>query len=282
MQVTARGRLDQAMTWWLRAYLLFAAVQGIALGITGFVDPPGIQIPLRMSDLNARFIGALYLAGGVGVLLAAFVRVRREARLFVLGFGAATALILVITLLHWGELMSEPKSLTQDPRPSWIIAYLLDPLLALLIVPLAGFLDLGPTTRHRLSPLFWIQAVVFGALGIGLILAPSLLAVVWPWSMTPVLLGQLYGCFFLSFAIGAALAAREESAVARRIFVLSSLALALCVLLASLLHLDRFRPNAASWVWFAAFGLIALAFAIASLLRPTRPGGTGQPATADS
>jgi hypothetical protein len=36
-----------------------------------------MQIPLRLTPLNARFIAALYLAGGIGVLLAA-LRPRRK------------------------------------------------------------------------------------------------------------------------------------------------------------------------------------------------------------
>ena len=87
------------MPWWIRAYLGFAAFQGLGIGLTGLILPAEMQIPLRISPLNARFVAALYIAGGVGVLWAAFARRRAETRLFVLGFGLATAMILVITHL---------------------------------------------------------------------------------------------------------------------------------------------------------------------------------------
>jgi len=45
--------------------------------------------------------------------------------------------------------------------------------------------------------------------------------------------------FFLTFAIGAALAARNPSRGPFEGFLLSSLALAVCVLIASALHVDR-------------------------------------------
>ncbi len=75
----------------------------------------------------------------------------------------------------------------------------------------------------------------------------------------------MYGCFFLTFCIGAFFAARENSAAAVRNFLISSLGLALLVLLASVLHFDRFKPGPVTWVWFGFFGLAALVFALALL-----------------
>src|SRR4051794_25041927 len=123
------------MPWWIRAYLGFAAIQGLGIGLTGLLLPGEMQIPLRISPLNSRFVAALYVAGGVGVLWGA-IRARRrwEPRLFVLGFGLATGLILVVTLRHWSDFMGDPL----PHRPVWIFDYVADPLLALLLVPLAG------------------------------------------------------------------------------------------------------------------------------------------------
>jgi len=73
----------------------------------------------------------------------------------------------------------------------------------------------------------------------------------------------LYGCFFLTFCIGAFFAARENSAAAVRNFLISSLGLALLVLLASVLHFDRFKPEPVTWIWFGFFGLAAVAFGLA-------------------
>src|SRR5262249_3205509 len=92
---------ERPMNWWVRGYLLFAAVQGFGIGLTGLLVPAEMQIPLRITPLNARFVAALYVAGGIGVLLAALSRRRAEARLFVVGFGVATLLIFLLTALHW-------------------------------------------------------------------------------------------------------------------------------------------------------------------------------------
>jgi hypothetical protein len=246
------------MPWWIRAYLGFAAIQGLGIGLTGLLLPAEMQIPLRISPLNTRFVAALYVAGGVGVLWGA-MRARRksETRLFVLGFGLATGLILAVTLLHWSDFMGDPL----PHRPVWIFDYVADPLLALLLVPLAG---LWPAfgERHPLTRLLWVEAVIFGLLGVGLLFAPEQLASLWPWALPPVL-GQVYGCFFITFAVGAFLAARETEHRAVAAFVLSSFVFAVLVLVGSALHVDRFKPEPVSYAWFAAFAVAAIAFAVA-------------------
>lgn len=243
------------MPWWIRAFLVFAAVQGLGIGLTGLVLPAEMQIPLRISPLNARFVAALYIGGGVGVLCAAFFRRRAETRLFIIGFGLATGMILILTIVHWSEFMADEL----PHRAIWIFDYVADPLLALLIVPAAGLWPPRAGARHALSGLFLVEAAIFAVLGAALLVAPAAVAAVWPWALPP-LLGQLYGCFFVTFAVGAVLAARETEARAIRIFALSTLALALAVLVASALHVDRFKPEPVSWLWFASFGLGALAF----------------------
>jgi hypothetical protein len=250
------------MNWWIRGYLLFAAAQGFGIGITGLVVPAEMQIPLRITPLNARFVAALYVAGGIGVLLAAVARRRSEARLFVVGFGVATLLILVLTLLHWSDFMADPL----PHRAVWIFVYVVDPLVALILIPLAHLWPPARGARHAVSGLLMIQAVLFGLLGLVLLFKPDVAAAYWPWTLPP-LLGQLYACFILTFAIGAALGARETSTRATRDFLLASLGLAVLVLIASALHLDRFRPEPVTVIWFAAFGLAAIAFAAALVIQ---------------
>src|SRR5438067_3382959 len=100
--------MDRPMNWWIRGFLLFAAVQGLGIGLTGLLIPSEMQIPLRITPLNARFVAALYTAGAIGVVLAALGKRRSGARLFIVGFGFATLLILVLTLLHWSDFMADP------------------------------------------------------------------------------------------------------------------------------------------------------------------------------
>jgi hypothetical protein len=221
-----------------------------------------MQIPLRISPLNSRFVAALYLGGGVGVLLAAFSRRRSEARLFVFGFGLVTGLILVLTLLHWSDFMADPL----PHRPVWMFDYVVDPLLAVVLVVFAHMLPAARSVRHALTPLLIAEAVVFGALGLLLLLLPDMAAALWPWALPP-LLGQLYSCFVLTFAVGAGLAARESSPRAVRDFLIASLALAVLVLCVSVLHFDRFKSEPVTAVWFAAFGIAAVAFGVGAYVQ---------------
>ena len=274
------------MPWWIRAYLGFAAFQGLGIGLTGLFVPAEMQIPLRLSPLNARFVASLYVAGGVGVLWAA-VRTRKktETRLFVVAFGIATALILGVTLLHWPDFMSDEL----PHRLVWIVVYVADPLLALIIVPLAGLQpDLSPLTGrlaravpgHALRAaatvdsrapsrgqtcLLWAEVVILGVAGLALLLAPDAMAARWPWNLQPIVAAQVYGCFFLTFALGALFAAAEVEPRAVAAFFLSSLTLTILVLLVSVLHLDRFKSDPVTWLWFGGFGLATAAFAWALL-----------------
>jgi hypothetical protein len=249
--------MERPMTWWIRAYLLFAAVQGFGIGLTGLIAPAEMQIPLRITPLNARFVAALYIGGGIGVLLAALSRRRSEARLFVVGFGVATGLIMLVTALHWSDFMADDL----PHRPVWLFDYIVDPLLAVLLVVFAGLRPPARGARHGLTPLLIVQAIVFGAFGLLLVLAPAVGAAYWPWTL-PLVLGQVYGCFLLTFCVGAVLAARETSARAIRDFLIASLGLTVFVLFVSALHFDRFKAEPVTAVWFAAFGLGAVAFAI--------------------
>ena len=254
------------MDWAVRAYLLFAAVQGFGIGLTGLIAPSEMQIPLRLTPLNDRFVAALYVAGGVGVLLAAVSPRRAAARLFCLGFGLATLLILVLTVVHWSDFMSDPL----PHRPVWIFDYVVDPVLALVLVPLAGLWPPRHGVRHSLTGLLNTEALVFGALGLALLLAPDAAAGYWPWALPPVA-GQLYACFILTFAVGAALAARETERRAIRDFLIASLALSVLVLVASALHLDRFKPETVTLVWFTTFTIGVLAFGVGVVLASRGP-----------
>jgi hypothetical protein len=246
------------MPWWVRAYLLVGAAQGLALGVTGLLVPSELQIPLRISPLNARFVAALYAAAALGVLLSALVHRRQDAQIFVVGFGLATTLIAIVTVLHWSEFMDP----SLPHRPLWLTAYVVDPILAFVIVPAAGLwrAPSGSGRRLLLVPLA-AQSAILGIAGLVLLLLPQVAVAVWPWALTPVL-SQVYASFFLAFAVGGVLALRRSRPIMVRNLAVALLAMTSLVLLASLLHLERFKPGPVTWVWFAAFALGAVTFGV--------------------
>jgi len=161
--------------------------------------------------------------------------------------------------------VSEPRRISGKPiiLPT---RHVINLGLAVLLVAFAGLSPPAHGARHGLTPFLIVQAVVFGALGLLLLLAPDIGAAYWPWTLPPVL-GQVYAAFLLTFSVGAAQAARETAPRAIRDFLIASLGLTVLVLLVSAVHLDRFKPEPVTGVWFAAFGLGAVAFAIGLIVQ---------------
>jgi hypothetical protein len=173
----SKGRtMDQAMPWWLRWFLLLGTGQALLIGLTGLLAPEEIQIPVPMSPLNARFVAALYVGAAVGVALSAQMRQRAAARPLAVGFSAAVGLLLIVTLLHWSEFTADGLR----HRETWLVTYIVDPLLALLVVPAAYRRTSWAASHHRLTPLFTVEAVLLGGLGLVLLVAPQAAAAIWP------------------------------------------------------------------------------------------------------
>jgi hypothetical protein len=268
------GRTLAPVPWWLRAFLLVNVVQDVGLGISGLLSPRHILIPLKgLTPLNARFVGSLYLGGGIVILLAALVRKAIDTRIALYSLFVITALVLGMTFAYW-------TAFTVDGVPKlWMITYLVDPVAVPVILVALGLVRPAAPGRHRLTGLFLAEAGVLGVAGIALIIASDAVLTAWPWTVGP-LLARVYGSFLLAFGVGALLAAVERRSAAVRPFLAGSLALLVCTLVTSLLHLDRFDGGAVRWMWFGghAVGLALFTAALAAVIRPHREElAVGQP-----
>ncbi len=251
------------MPWWLRAYLLIGAVQGLAIGLTGMFRPAHVVgFPLQTTPLNTRFVASFYLAGAAGLIASAVVRRAVDARIFLFGFVAVTALLLTATLWYWSTYTADGV-----PYP-WLLSYVLEPIAGIAILRALHLAHPARPGRHRLSAVFIVEAVVFGLLGVILAAAPSLAVRMWPWALTAVL-ARTYAAIFLAFALGAALAAGESRPEAVRPFAISSFVLVAAAAVASLVHHAKFDGGPSTWVWAAglAAGLAGFAAASAASLR---------------
>lgn len=110
------------------------------------------MIPLKgLSPFNARFIAALYLGGGVIILIVAFVRRAADARIALYAFFTITALVLVMTFAYW-------EAFTTDGVPwVWLVTYLVDPLLAPLALVTLGLIGPAEPGWHRLTAPSWAR-----------------------------------------------------------------------------------------------------------------------------
>jgi hypothetical protein len=246
-----------AVPWWLRAYLLVGAVQGLAIGLTGMFRPAHVVgFPLLTTPLNTRFVASFYLAGAAGLIASAVVRRAIDTRIYLFGFVAVTTLLLVATLWYWSTYTADGV-----PYP-WLLSYILEPIAGVAIIRALHLERPARPGRHPLTAVFIAQAALFGLLGLVLAAAPSLAVRLWPWTLTAVL-ARTYAAIFLAFATGAALAANERRREAVRPFALSSLVLVGAAAIASLLHHAKFDGGPSTWVWSAALAAGIVGFTAA-------------------
>lgn len=256
---------QRPVPWWLRGYLLLGAAQGLAIGVTGMLEPAHVVgFPLPETPLNTRFVASFYLAGAAGLIASALVRRAIDTRIYVVGFVTVTALLLLATIWYWSTYTASGV-----PYP-WVTSYVLEPTAGVAI--LVGLHLWRPAVpgRHRLSAVFAAEATVFCVLGLVLLVAPGTAVRMWPWALTAVL-ARTYSAIFLAFALGAALAAGEARPEAVRPFAWSSLVLAGSSAIVSLVHHSRFDGGLSTWVWAIglAVGVTAFAAVGAATLRAT-------------
>lgn len=250
---------------WLRALFLINVILLAPQGV-GLFSPSNIPFPVAVTPLNARFIGALYLAAAVGMILSALGRDLADLRILLFAFAVISVLVLAVTFAYWGDFAAKRVPII------WLITYVVDPIAA--AAALATLRPLRPAQpgAHQLSVLFRVEYVIFGVVGIILVLAPGTAALLWPWKITP-LLSQVYGAFLLAFAVGAVLASGEGRPSGLIPPVASTLALGALALVASLLQLDRFTVGLASGIWFGVLVAVIVAsiVALVPLLAASRP-----------
>ncbi|MFN8482529.1 MAG: hypothetical protein U0768_05745 [Anaerolineae bacterium] len=250
--------MDTPIPRWLRAFFVIVAVQAF-LVTPALFQPTLINIvePWPASPLNARFIGALYTALGIAVLLCLRARAFRQVRLVTIGIVVATGTLLLITFYRlWMFGMDELALKGQFPT-MWTLFYIIDPLVALYALWRFRGQDRPPAMPNPLAWLWSAEAAIFGALGLLLLVLPDLAVSFWPWAMTAPL-SQLYSGHFITLAVVSAFAVGEPRWDAVRIMVVTIMTLAMLVLAVSVVHFDRFKSNPSTVIWFVFFGAEAV------------------------
>lgn len=246
------------MPWWLRAFLVVGALQGLAIGLTGLFRPAHVVgFPLATTPLNVRFVAAFYLAGAAGLILSASARRAVDTRIFLVGFIIVTALLLTATVWYWSTYTDGGV-----PYP-WVSSYVVEPVIGAFALV---YLHLGRPAepgRHRLSAVFIAEAVIFAVLGVVLAVSPSTAVRMWPWALTAAL-ARTYAAIFIAFAAAALLAANERRAAAVRPFAVSSLVLVGTTAVVSIVHHAKFDGGPSTWVWAAGLAISVIVFAAAS------------------
>lgn len=230
---------------------------------SALVEPTWITVvlPWEASPLNARFIGALYMMGAISAFLCMISTQYAEVRISLIEIGFVTGTLLLITIPHFSEFTA-----ANFPY-RWVIFYTIDPLAVILILWLSRGKDKVPTGRNQYLLVFMAYAFVLTIVGIVLFILPQWAGNLWPWALPPIL-GQVYSVYFLTFAIGALLSAREPRWRGVWVYLAANLSMFVLIVGVSMLHSGRFRPGVPTWVWYAIWLSATAAFATALVRRP--------------
>jgi hypothetical protein len=256
--------------WWERAYFGVITVAALFVTWLGFFNPARMDESFTwavLPPLHARFVGALYLFGGVYLLGCTVARYLAQVRPAPFAVVLFTSLLLLVTLLN-----PDAFDYNLGPVKVWTGSYVVYPLLGLVVIALMwrrpGVDPPGPSLPAWGRWALLAQAAAFGVTGLLLLVARDTMVDVWPWPID-VGLAQFYGGPFIALAWCALAYARERTLLAVLPIVAGTLAFSVATLVVSLVHVELFSAgDLASWVWFGGFG--ALTVALAALLATSR------------
>lgn len=156
--------------------------------------------PWVIPPFNSRFIGAVYLAAYLPLILFWFVPRWTPGRLTLWMILTFTGLVTIAMLLHWNVF--------EWDRPSTFLVFW--PLYIFLPINSAIFLlrsnDAGVAKEYdgpvTLRIILLISALLGGAYGLGLLIAPEALTRFWPWPVDA-FHGRMYAAAFATPAVAA-------------------------------------------------------------------------------
>jgi hypothetical protein len=156
--------------------------------------------PWNIPPFNARFVGAVYLAAYLPLILFWFVPRWIPGRLTLWMILTFTTLVLITMLIHWNIF-------ERNRIATWLVFW---PLYIFLPINSAVFLMRsngagianGYDGPRLLRVILWIFALFGGIYGLGLMIAPELLTSFWPWEVDA-FHGRMYAAAFVTPAIAA-------------------------------------------------------------------------------
>lgn len=235
------------------AVIFLAALLVAFLGLFNPAYLAEIFTWLVLPPLHARFVGAIYLFGGIFMLGCLFAKQQAEVRWAVQMIGLWTGMLCIISLLNLSVF-----GLNLLPVQIWFASYIIYPIIAIVMtirqpsMTHAASLP-GPALARWAKSFLLAQGVLFILLSIALFFAPSFMSTLWPWKVTPVL-AQMYAGPLLSYGLGSWLFSKQEQWLGVRSIVPAMAAFTVTTVIVSFLHIDLFTFNEiADLLWFAWF-----------------------------
>jgi len=165
--------------------------------------------------LTAAFLGAGYWAGFPLVFLACRERSWSRARIAIPAVWLFTTLTLLATMLHLDRFhLNSADATASFAAWFWLAIYIL--ISPAMLVLLIRQLRMPGVDAPRQAPYpTWLrltlslQSAVMIGIGIGLFVAPQLVASIWPWKLTQ-LTGQAVGAWFVGVGVFTGHLAKEN------------------------------------------------------------------------
>jgi hypothetical protein len=203
----------------MRLLLLIASALVFTVGSTLVVAPAQTDRYFAWTvnpPLTAAFLGAAYWASGVLELAASRERIWTRTRIGVPTVFVFTALTLLTTLLHIDRfhLGDEHALITRAGTWVWIAVYTVVPPSMLLLVWRQSKAK-GSNPPRSVPLAAWVRVVILVQgitmllLGITLFAVPSTVALLWPWTMSP-LSTRAIASWLIGLGVGVLHVAREN------------------------------------------------------------------------
>jgi hypothetical protein len=255
---------------------IFAGVVLLVLfgGIALLVYPELIvtRWPWRLAPYAARFLGAIYTAEFVALVVLVIVNRWAPGRLTLV-----MALVFTLTVTLVSAFHLEQFDFSRRGPWGWFLLYGGSALAsAALLWQHRSLAPPGPPRMGGWRLVFLIQAVLLGGYGALMLISPETATALWPWP-ADAFTGRVYSGMFLAAGVGAFMLSTRSSPANDLAFGLTQVTLGIASLasffLATPPPAPYVKPNPTSWILgctlVVAFGLVALAAAgRARLARP--------------
>ena len=212
--------------------------------------------PWTIPPFNARFVGAVYFAAYIPLLLFWFNPRWTPGRFILWLIFIFTTLILVVMFIHWDAFAWNRISTYLIFWPLYIFLPVNSAIFLLRSRDVQSANASEPTGLWRI--LLWLFTLAGGIYGLGLLVAPALFSSFWPWSVDA-FHARIYASAFLTPAAGAWILSKRGSASEYLTFGLNLLSGGLLPILGTLwtnttVPVERqIAFDLGTWMFFAIF-----------------------------
>lgn len=245
----------------LRLVILVAFLLLIAAGVSLFLLPDFARAhwAWQLTPFNTRFLGAIYLAGLVPITMLLLKGRSTPTRLVIAMLFVFATNITLVSFFYLDRFIFARKV-----TGIWFWIYITLTVIAAYYLP--RYRNLSLSRSIQLSSVWrtylWLQAIVLGMYGLGLIIAPSSFSAFWPWKLDN-FHAQLYSSIFLTGAVGSLILSSAAAKIELLTLGLTQAVFGLLVIVGiaitdlSLDKIDWYLPG--TWLWFKAFAVLSIA-----------------------